>query len=987
MKGTDFDASIYPEKVDSGNINKIKNSDMNEIFSIDLKSILKNVSNENELNCAIEIINDKITTLNDFIKKITKKRYEYFYKYIDKLCNSVNVHNKNKEKNETYDCKTIDIVKIINEYNNNYEELKGIKANVFSLIDKQACLIEIEKIIKLYEILDKEIEKICNEISENPCFKDLNFNNIEHKLDEMEKIKNNQNKNDNFEEETIINNNSINIDDTNSIDFYVLVKYLKRLSDLVDFINYHNIENVLIVKLKVKKLKYYQDCIVTIFINYLSADFYKDKNCENNVRHCLYSFSYLNIGKECFKSIINNKINKRTHTYISNIKEFKQDVKESFFLIIQNCKNIMDQICYINNVMKNEGYINDEVPKKREFVEQYSKLVDTTPNGLDHNFSINNFLKEGKEKNMIEIIDIYTEFYLPYINLLIDNKLNEYIKKEDMLHILNLCEEFLNVIKKKKYFKIQEKDLLLILFKKEYEEITFNSINKLVNLVEILFQNTNMRSSIDHENDYNFPTIFDIKNYVDVFCTELYTHIFFPFIFRKIIVSCNNSLLLLSNNLNNLRLNLNLRIDIDTRNKHIVFDYIYKHFKYNLELFLISRQLLKYLILNLCKLKNKVTKIKTLMQKKDYDNLHTENLKNDSLTLNMNKNDEALINLSFNESYNEFFNFQDYLNNNSLCDNWLFKYHEEYIPEGNTNLDTVKNKKDDQECSNIPNEYNDALFQNKKNIFDNLFKISLTSDIKYSSLNMNESYNIYGDDENYEISSFFVKMGKKKKINNNEKKNIFDLIELEKGICELNNAVNLCLHEFFEIFEKKTIWFLKNNIDKLNTDDTHFLFDQLCISFYNNIIQHIPLYECLKIINNLITRLMIYLVAISSYYLIEQMDVYIFKYYKSTQKIYNNIITSYFNFDYKICDLFKRSIDVRNGKEPYESVPSFFVPITFIILHEGKNIVNYLNISEDKFINLIVDHLKNPIREMGKKGMNEQSLNFMLNKFAKRLDN
>ncbi|CDU19092.1 conserved Plasmodium protein, unknown function [Plasmodium yoelii] len=986
MKGTDFDASIYPEKVDSGNINKLKDSDMNEIFSIDLKSILKNVSNENELNCAIEIINDKITTLNDFIKKITKKRYEYFYKYIDKLCNTVNVHNKNKEENATYNCETVDITKIINEYNNNYEELKGIKAHIFSLIDKQTCLIEIEKIIKLYEILDKEIKIICNEISENPHFKDLNLNNIEKKLDEMEKIKNRENKNDNFEEETVVNNNSRNVDDTNSIDFYVLVKYLKRLSDLLDFINYHNIENVLIVKLKIKKLKYYQDCIVNIFINYLSANFYKDKNCENNVKHCLYSFSYLNIGKECFKSIINNKINKHTHTYISNIKELKQNVKENFFLIIQNCKNIMDQISYINNVMKNEGYINDEVPQKREFVE-YSKLLNTTPNEVDHNFSINNFLKEEKEKNVIDIIDIYSEFYLPYINLLIDNKLNEYIKKEDMLHILNLCEEFLNVIKKKNYFKIQEKDLLLILFKKEYEEITFNSINKLVNLVELLFQKTNMRSSIDHENDYNFPTIFDIKNYVDVFYTELYTHIFFPYIFRKIIVSCNNSLLLLSNNLNNLRLNLNLRIDIDTRNKHIIFDYIYKHFKYNLELFLISRQLLKYLILNLCKLKNEVTKIKMLMQKKDYNNLYTENLKNDSYTLNMSKNDEALINLSFNESHNEFFNFQDYLNNNSLCDNWLFKYHKEYITEDNTNLGSVKNKKNDQECNNMQNEYDDGLSQNKENVFDNLFKISLTSDVKYSSLNMNESYNIYGDDENYEISSFFVKIGGKKKINKYEKKNFFDLIELEKGICELNNAVNLCLHEFFEIFEKKTIWFLKNNIDQLNTDDTHFLFDQLCISFYNNIIQHIPLYECLKIINNLITRLMIYLVAISSYYLIEQMDVCIFKYYKSTQKIYNNIITSYFNFDYKLCDLFKRSIDVRNGKEPYESVPSFFVPVTFIILHEGKNIVNYLNITEDKFINLIVDHLKNPIREMGKKSMNEQSLNFMLNKFAKSLDN
>ncbi|ETW55419.1 hypothetical protein PFUGPA_02578 [Plasmodium falciparum Palo Alto/Uganda] len=115
------------------------------------------------------------------------------------------------------------------------------------------------------------------------------------------------------------------------------------------------------------------------------------------------------------------------------------------------------------------------------------------------------------------------------------------------------------------------------------------------------------------------------------------------------------------------------------------------------------------------------------------------------------------------------------------------------------------------------------------------------------------------------------------------------------------------------------------------------------------------------------------------------MDTYIFKYYNSLLKIASVESLSVLNYEYTLCQLYKKAVDIKNKMESYENIPTFFVPIIFVILHGGKNIVNNLNISEEKFINLMVDHLKNPKNSVDKKGGQNQNLVCMLRKYSKSL--
>ncbi|SBT79524.1 conserved Plasmodium protein, unknown function [Plasmodium malariae] len=998
--------------------NKLTNCVISEIFKLELKDILKNLSNEKEINDSIDFVNDKINTLCNFINKTAKEKYEYFYKYIDRLRNAQNTKKWN----------TYDLANIEKKYNANYEELRKKKKQVLSLINQKRCLIEIEKIVRLYEITDIEIKNLCDEIKSNKHLDLFNFGKIDS---DMEKVGNSSNNNMSNNSQNSIDHNNININggeyfemsDTDghtnasfNLNFSLFVKYIKRLTNLRNFIVYHNIQNISLFDLSLKKIKLYESYIINICVSYLSNSFLEDENYENKVKHCLNVFSYLNMEKDCLKKILINKINRVT-LYISNIKKQNRNVRKCFFLILQYCKNSIDQISYINEIIKDNYYMEEiiKIEKEKEKTFDHSSYSSYT----------NDSFNEGKKCNTIHI---YSEFYVPYMNVLINNKVNKFIKKEDVLYVLNLIEEFLHIIRNKNDFKVHEKDLLQNLFSKEYEEITFNSINKLVNLVEMLFQKTNIRNNIEYEHDYNFPTIFDIKNYVDVFYKELFTHIFYPYVFRKIIVSCNNSLLLLSNNLNNLKQNINVHIEIDKKNKYITFDLNHKSFKYNLELFLISRQLLRYLIYNLAQLKRKIREIKSCTMKvravqaingkyeisnfllnkaRDEIEDEDENMRGNELLSQTNYSDNYLIMLSFKESYDDFFNFQDYLNN-YFSDNLLYieeeenkekkrmenhemrkKKEKERITDVRTNITTKLKVEIEQNAANLPkdksnhedeNEKEDKYEDEAKKLAN--FEINFISDVKHNSFNMNDFYTIFDEEENYEITSFFIKERNKKK-----KKNFFDLIELEKGVCELNNVVNSCIYEYFESFEKKVISYFKDNLEMLSTDDVHSLFDQLCVYFNDNIIHCIPLYECTQMINNLINRIIIYLITFSSYYSINQMDIYLFKYYESLQKIAFNIAGTSLNFDYKLCTLFKKSVDIKNGKEVYEDIPPFFLAITFVILQGGKVIVDHMNITEEKFINLLIDHLKNPIQETGNKVSNSQNLNIILNKYAKNMLN
>ncbi|CRG93988.1 conserved Plasmodium protein, unknown function [Plasmodium gallinaceum] len=965
-------------------------SDIDKIFTIEIKDILKNSTNEKEINDTIEFVTDKINTLNNFINKIAKEKYEYFYKYTDEICNL-------KEKIEWNSC---ELENIQEKYNINNEALKENKDKLLSLIKEKKCLIDIDKILKLYIIINEELKKLSYEIKDNKnfeifnflkeedmgcngCFEMINIDNINSCIDNVNSCIDNVN--------SCIDNVNSCIDNINSciddIDFEVFMKYIKRLNNLKRFVVYNNVQNISIIKLKIKKINYYENYITDIFVKYLSKNFYKDENYVSKVKFCLNAFSYLNVEKECLKKIVNNKINKIS-LYISNIKKNK-NIKENFFFIIENCKNNIFQIYYINETIKN-NYVNNII-----------KTANIEEEIYDYNSSCTNEQPIDK----CYTINIYNDFYLPYINILIKNKINEYIKKENILYVLNLIEEFLHITRNKNEFKFQEKDLLLSLFSKEYEEITFNSINKLANLVELLFEKKKLSDNVGFEYDYNFPTIFDIKNYVIELYKELYTHIFYPYLFRKIIVSCNNSLLLLSNNLNNLKQNINFHVELDTKKKYINCEYIYKNFKYNLELYLVGRKILKYLILNLEKLKRKILEIKRYTYKKrnvdllngncDLTNLLQKKENNENIP---NYIDNNLISFSFSESFDEFFNFQDYLNNyffnviNMRDDEQEdFTETENYREKKKTEvkrliekedekiMDDLENRKDKQEPHQFEEEKQETDEDEKKKL--NNFEINYITDVKYNSFNSNECYYLSDEEkeENYEINSFFIKEKKKKK------KNFFDLLELEKGIYELNNVVNSCIYECFECFEKKSLWYFKDNCNVLNTDEVYSLFDQLCIYFNNNVVKRIPLSEIQQMITNLINKIVIYIVSLSSFYLINNMDIYIFKYYESLLKITNNEMLSSLNFEQKLCNLFKKSIDIKNRKEEYKKIPSFFLPITFIILHGGKSIVNYLNITEEKFINLIIDYLKDPLQLMNKKSNTNQNLNFVLNRFAKNM--
>ncbi|SBS84957.1 conserved Plasmodium protein, unknown function [Plasmodium ovale] len=1000
MKGIKVDEGCMKREdtSDIRDMNKVTSDVMNDIFELDLRDILKTFSNEKDISDAIEFVNDKINTLNSFINKIAKEKYEYFYRYVDKINNAGKMEKWNYR----------DMVNIEKEYNVSYEQLRVEEKKLLSLINEKRCLIEIEKVIRLYEIVDTEVERLCSDIKDSTDWNILDFCQIGRPEDEAPlsnkdrgnffEILHGGNISSNWDSNSGVNYgiNGRNEDGRiaepfGNVRFPLLVKFIKRISSIRHFITYHNVQSVSIIKMKLRRLSDCEDFLLNILIQYVSSNFFNDEQYESRVKLCFEAFGYLNIEKYCLTKIVNNKINKVT-SHISKIKEGDENVRENFFLILQNCKSSIDQIGYINEIVRND-YVQGEIINS----EVLGKNVNEKTIGSGSTES--NSHDDGRDCNGVHI---YTEFYVPYVNILINNKINEFIKKEDMLYVLNLCEEFLHIVRNKNDFKVHEKDLLLNLFSKEYEEITFSSINKLVNLVELLFQKKTARNNVEYEQDYNFPTIFDIKNYVEVFYEELYTHIFYPYIFRKIIVSCNNSLLLLSNHLNNLKQNLNVHIDIDVKNKYVTFDYSYKHLKYNLELFLISKQLLRQLINNLAELKRKIMEIKKRTYKlkctttcshkgrevnfvsKDLEEQESEN---EEFPVNFCTGNNNVIVLSFKESFDEFFNFQDYLN----------KYFCDIFPQ-------VKGRESDElfDMTKCGAKVGDGVSENKKeDIHDDpsmnvhnvensddgggdsrilgTFEISYVSNVRHSDFNVNNCYDIeWGEgEEDYEITPFFIKERGKKK------NNFYDFIELEKGICELNNAVNSCMYECFECFEKKTIWYFKNNCEYLGTDDIHSQFDQLCIYFYNNLIQRIPQYECTQMINNLINRILIYLIALSSYYLVSQMDIYLFKYYKSIQKIRNNLTISTLNFDYKLCTLFKKSIDVRSGKGDHEHIPSFFYPITFVILHGGRPIVEYLNVTEEKFINLMVDHLKNPLQAVDRKCNSNQNLKFMLNKISK----
>ncbi|GAW81626.1 hypothetical protein, conserved [Plasmodium gonderi] len=994
------------ESREENNEEVVRNQVIDDIFQLELKDILKDVSNEKEINGTIEFINDKINILKNFINKMAEEKYEYFYKYIDKMSNA-----KKTKKWNSYNLENIG-----KKYKSNYEFLREKKNKVLSLISEKRCLIEIEKILKLYEIVDLDIKKLYYEMRDSKVF-DV-FHSCEGKETDMIDLASINKERLDIPDMRINNNKSgsssgIYTRLLMTPDFDILEKYLSRLNNTKSFIRHHNIENISIVALKVKRMKTYENYIISVFIQYLSGNFFKDTNFEKKVKQCMNAFRNLNIEKECLKKIIDYKI-REANPYILNIKNGRENGRKDFFTILQNCKNGIDQISYLNEIIKENYDMEEEIRKEKDKEEK---------KGDNNNKNASNSSEEDRKK--CNDVHIYTEFYLPYINLLINNQVNKLIKKEDILYVLNLIGEFLHIIHSKNdFFKGYEKDILFNLFNREYEEITFTSMNKLIYLVELLFQKTSIGNSMDYENDCNFPSIFDIKNYVEIFFKELIMHIYYPYIFRKIIVSCNNSLLLLSNNLNNLKQNINVHIEIDIKNKYITLDYVHKKLKYNLELFIISRQLLRYLIYSLAKLKRKImeSKISTykminvLSCKENYEvaNLFNDNFQGieegilgiGNYSSSDNTIGKELITLSFDESFEEFFHYQDHLNNyfgdNLLCldndsSNEFIQLEtceekksqkKEYV-QGNKSIEKKEHKEqidispqgDEQpndSCSKERGKEEETSKYDNKNVAD--FKISLFSDVKHNSFHLNDSYNICDDHDNYEITPFFIKDKNKK-----NKKNYFDLTELEKGICELNNVVNSCIYECFESFEKKSIWYFKNNHNTLGTHDVHLLFDQLCTYFNTRIIQCIPIYECTQMISNLINRILIYLIALSCYHLINEMDVYLFKYYESLQKITNSTTPICLNFGWKLCTLFKKSIDIKNGKVAYEDVPPFFVPIMLVIFHGGKTIVDSLSITEDKFINLLIDHLRNPVQAMDGKGSNIQNLNFVVNKFAKSM--
>ncbi|GAB67154.1 hypothetical protein PCYB_111750 [Plasmodium cynomolgi strain B] len=997
----------HPPKGDSLNSreegHKKRNEIINDIFQLELKDILKDVSSEKKINNTIDFVNDKINTLNNFINDIAKEKYEYFYKYIDQMSNARKLKKWNSD----------DLEDVSRKYKTSYELLREKKNKVLSLIIEKRCLIEIEKVLKLYQVIHVEIKKLCDEMKENNILGVFPTDVIDLSVSKGEPFDVHDLR------QSTLHRSGKDRKYPNLLttpDFDTLESYLKRISSIKRFISQHSVQNICIVALEEKKIKAYEDSIISLFVQYLSADFFKDENHERKVKHCLNAFKNVHAEKECLKKIINNKI-EEANVHILKIKNGGKNGKTYLYAILQNCKNGIDQMNYLNEIIKENYNMEEEI--------RMEKWKGEKKTGDNNNSDFNTWDKDTHKCNTVHV---YTEFYLPYVNLLIRNKINQLVMKEDMLFVLNLIGEFVHIVQKKVDMKGHEKkDVLLNLFSREYEEITFTSMNKLINLVELLFQKGNIRSSMEYENYYNFPTIFDIKNYVQAFFKELFTHVYYPHIFRKITVSCNNSLLLLSNNLNNLKQNVNVLIEMDMQNKFVTIDYVPKKLKYNLELFLISRQLLRYLICCLAKLKRKIVRIKMDTYRgrsfrygegASFEAPGEVNLFADSLvSLEVDdprvgnyppKRDSSgkdLITLCFDESVEEFFNSQDHLNNyfgdvvlspdDGVNDDFIeWENHgekKEKTKKKHAEMNMSFERKDHKEESGIscradqlngscPNGTEQMSKCAEKNVAT--FQISLFSDAKLNSFQLNDSYNISDDDGNYEITPFFIKQKE-----NRKKENYFDLIELEKGLCELNNVVNSCIYECFEPFEKKSIWYFKNNYSALGTPDVFSLFDQLCVYFNEKIVQCVPTYECTQMIKNLINRTLIYLIALSCYYLISGMDVYLFRYYESLQKVANGATEASLHFGYKLCTLFKKSVDMKAGREAYEDVPSFFLPVTFVIFHGGRAIADSLGITEDKFINLLIDHLRNPVQAMDGKGSNSSShnLNFVVNKFAKSM--
>ncbi|EUD68719.1 hypothetical protein C922_01119 [Plasmodium inui San Antonio 1] len=981
---------------------KKTNEVINEIFQLELKDILKDVSSEKKINDTIDFVNNKINTLNNFINDIAKEKYEYFYKYIDQMSNARKLKKWNSDHLED----------ISRKYKASYESLREKKNKVLSLIIEKRCLIEIEKVLKLYQVVQVEVKKLCDEMEGDNIFWGLFPTDV---------IPLSVSKREPFDvhdlRQSTLHRSGEDRKYPNILtiaDFHALESYLKRISSIKRFISQHSLQNISIVALKAKKIKAYEDGIISVLVQYLSADFFKDENYERKVKHCLNAFKNVDAEKECLKKIINNKI-EEANAHILKIKNGEKNGKTNLYTILQNCKNGIDQMNYLNEIIKENYYMEEKIRMEKWKWEKKTG---------DNNNSDFNAWDEDTDK--CNTVHVYTEFYLPYVNLLIRSKINQLVRKEDMLFVLNLIGEFVHIVRSKVDMKGHgKKDVLLNLFSREYEEITFTSMNKLINLVELLFQKGNIRSAMEYENYYSFPTIFDIKNYVQAFFKELFTHVYYPHIFRKIIVSCNNSLLLLSNNLNNLKQNVNVLIEMDTKSKIVTIDYVPQKLKYNLELFLISRQLLRYLICSLAKLKIKIVKIKmdtyqvrsfrygegTPSEAAGDVNPFADSsgaLQDDDPRVGnyppmSDSPGKDLITLSFDESVEDFFNSQDHLNNYFedvvlSPDDGL---NDDFIEWGNHGRKKEKTKKkhaevsmsserkyhteqsgisceEDQPSGSCPNGTEQTSKCAEKNVAT--FQISLFSDAKLNSFHLNDSYNISDDDGNYEITPFFIKEKE-----NRKKENYFDLIELEKGLCELNNVVNSCIYECFEPFEKKSVWYFKNNYSALGTPDVFSLFDQLCVHFNERIVQCVPTYECTQMIKNLINRTLIYLIALSCYYLISGMDVYLFRYYESLQKVGNGATEASLHFGYKLCTLFKKSVDMKAGREAYEDVPTFFLPVTFVIFHGGRVIVDSLGMTEDKFINLLIDHLRNPVQAMDGKGSNSssQNLNFVVSKFAK----
>ncbi|KJP87925.1 hypothetical protein AK88_02359 [Plasmodium fragile] len=970
---------------------KRRNKVINDIFQLELKDILKDVSSEKKIDDTIDFVNDKINTLNNFINDIAKEKYEYFYKYIDQMSNARKLKKWNSD----------DLEEVGRKYKASYESLREKKNKVLSLIIEKRCLIEIEKVLKLYQVIHVEVKKLCDAMKEKNIWGVSPMDVIDMSASKGEELFNVHDLG-----QSALHTSGQGMKYPNLLtnpDFDTLESYLKRISSIKRFIAQHSVENISIVALRVKKMKAYEDGIISVFVQYLSGDFFKDQNYESKVKHCLNAFKNVHAEKECLTKIINNKI-EEANTHILKIQNWGQNGKTNLYAILQNCKNGIDQINYLNEIIKENYYMEEEI--------RMEKLKGEKKTGDNRNSYFNAWEKDTHKCNTVHV---YTDFYLPYVNLLIRSKINQLVRKEDMLFVLNLIGEFVHVVQKKIDMKAHaKKDVLLSLFNREYEEITFTSMNKLINLVELLFQKGNIRSAMEYENYYNFPTIFDIKNYVQAFFKELFTHVYYPHIFRKIIVSCNNSLLLLSNNLNNLKQNVNVVIDMDTKNKFVTIDYVPKNLKYNLELFLISRQLLRYLICALAKLKRKIVRIKMDTYRGRsfrYGAGASDEVLGDvnffvNSSVVLDDDDSAgkdLITLSFDESVEEFFNSQDHLNNyfgdvvlspdDGVNDDFMEwenygekkEKKEKKNAEMNMSFERTDHKEDssiscnaDQPSGSCPNETTQTNKCAEINVAT--FQISLFSDAKFNSFHSNDSYNINDNDGNYEITPFFIKDKE-----NKTKKNYFDLIELEKGLCELNNVVNSCIYECFESFEKKSVWYFKNNCSALGTPDVFSLFDQLCVYFNEKIVQCVPTYECTQMIKNVINRTLIYLIALSCYYSISGMDVYLFRYYESLQKIANGATEASLHFGYKLCMLFKKSVDMKAGREAYEEVPTFFLPVTFVIFHGGRAIVDSMGMTDDKFINLLIDHLRNPVQAMDGKGSNISSynLNFVLNKFAK----